>query len=315
MKGFDIDKDEETHEGIITFYNMKGGYGWVHSETLEGKALLDISNIERDGSNIEEGKEISIKTHGTQKGPVVETVVSLEGDNEEEENSSYSFLENTEEGGFTRIDHTEQRKVTKWSLGNHSLNTEETKETLGELIDSVGEINDDLRETLEQAQSQVSNQGVRDFECVECGLNHGHSDHKHDIRNEFNVTPEFAEQMDFNPFCHCGVNELAMVVDFYTHIPVDIFSDSSEFQSVKQINEQVLETARENYENNPRQNSKGAAMEAGLLPGSAEKLDSELERYFERVRSIKAAANNAPVPESVRTEVSERREEMVEFTS
>jgi hypothetical protein len=52
-----------------------------------------------------------------------------------------------------------------------------------------------------------------DFECPVCGLTHGHSIQKHDIREVYGVTDKFANAiMQFNPLCHCGLHELARIV-------------------------------------------------------------------------------------------------------
>jgi hypothetical protein len=55
-----------------------------------------------------------------------------------------------------------------------------------------------------------------DFECPKCGLSHGHSIEKHDIRQTFGVTDLFVNAvMEFNPLCHCGLHELSRLVDTY----------------------------------------------------------------------------------------------------
>ena len=50
---------------------------------------------------------------------------------------------------------------------------------------------------------------VTDFKCAKCGLAHGHDTDKHRASDGFSMTHEEAADMEFNPNCHCGYNELA----------------------------------------------------------------------------------------------------------
>lgn len=52
---------------------------------------------------------------------------------------------------------------------------------------------------------------VRGFKCAreDCGLVHGHDSTKHRASDSFDMSDEEAASMDFNPNCHCGLNELA----------------------------------------------------------------------------------------------------------
>lgn len=49
------------------------------------------------------------------------------------------------------------------------------------------------------------------FKCVHeaCGLVHGHDTTKHRSSDSFDMSDEEAADMEFNPNCHCGLNELA----------------------------------------------------------------------------------------------------------
>lgn len=51
------------------------------------------------------------------------------------------------------------------------------------------------------------------FKCVheDCGLVHGHDSTKHRASDDssMDISEEEAAQMEFNPNCHCGLNELA----------------------------------------------------------------------------------------------------------
>lgn len=50
---------------------------------------------------------------------------------------------------------------------------------------------------------------VTGFKCVKCSLQHGHDTNKHRSSDTFDVSESEAAKMDYNPNCHCGVNELA----------------------------------------------------------------------------------------------------------
>lgn len=49
---------------------------------------------------------------------------------------------------------------------------------------------------------------VRGFKCSECGLAHMHDTTKHRASDKFDMSEDEAASMDYNPNCHCGVQEL-----------------------------------------------------------------------------------------------------------
>lgn len=50
---------------------------------------------------------------------------------------------------------------------------------------------------------------VRGFKCAKCGLSHSHSTNKHRASDSFDsMDAEDAASMEYNPNCHCGVQEL-----------------------------------------------------------------------------------------------------------
>lgn len=53
--------------------------------------------------------------------------------------------------------------------------------------------------------------GVGGFKCAhpECGLVHGHDTNKHRASDDFDMSEDEAADMEANPNCHCGLNELA----------------------------------------------------------------------------------------------------------
>lgn len=139
---------------------------------------------------------------------------------EQNNTSDYAFFADEEP-------EEEPREVRKWKLGKHSARPSVDADELRASADTVDGIDDDLADLFREAADRVPNATVNDFECPVCGLTHGHSDDKHDIRDSFDVRPEFAEMMQFNAACHCGVNEMAMLVDFFDHIGVRVFTDEA----------------------------------------------------------------------------------------
>jgi hypothetical protein len=116
-------------------------------------------------------------------------------------------------------------EVRKWTLGDHASRPTTTETQLATDAARQRGVDDELAELMEAAAARVPDFEMYDFECPACGLNHGHDDKKHDIRAAFNVTGTFAELMEFNAACHCGVNELAMLLDFFDSIETQVFDD------------------------------------------------------------------------------------------
>lgn len=48
---------------------------------------------------------------------------------------------------------------------------------------------------------------VTGFKCVKCGLAHMHDTTKHQISKSFDISDDDAATMDYNPVCHCGLQE------------------------------------------------------------------------------------------------------------
>lgn len=132
--------------------------------------------------------------------------------NNSDDDETYSF----ERSNYNPDD---DPQVTKWRLGDHSMTPEYT--TPDDLRAEAGNQDgiDPIAGILNEASDRLSaGASLSDFECGVCGLRHGHDDTKHDIRSGFNVTEEFVEEMKYNPFCHCGVNELEMLLEFRADI-------------------------------------------------------------------------------------------------
>lgn len=59
-------------------------------------------------------------------------------------------------------------------------------------------------------QEMADSFDVSGFKCVKCGLVHQHDTTKHKISETFDITEDdAATQFEYNPVCHCGVQEAA----------------------------------------------------------------------------------------------------------
>jgi|APHM01.1.fsa_nt_gi hypothetical protein len=139
----------------------------------------------------------------------------------------YNFIENE----ARRDDHTFGHETTDpswWGLGEH-IESEETNwdNVLLDLEDVIGNV-PGMETLLDDAEQIASTYEDFGFECPVCGLTHGHSTDKHDVREFFAVTDEFVEKMQCTPYCHCGVHELARLLNYYNSINVRVFEDQSD---------------------------------------------------------------------------------------
>lgn len=214
-----------------------------------------------------------------------------------------------------------------WSLGNHTTSRDEDMDRLSDSITATmdgldAEIDSDMMDVLEDAQSLVQSTEVTRFECPheQCGLGHSHSDHKHDIRSShnaspiagFNITPQFAEQMEFVPYCHCGANEAAMLVQFFPYISIPMFKDEDEMDGVNELPTDELSEVINTVvigEKNPRH--------ASLQFTDAEEnmMQEHLQRFLERVEQMQNQANSAPISQETRGVIEANREELEVATS
>jgi len=62
-----------------------------------------------------------------------------------------------------------------------------------------------------EIEATADSMDVRGFKCVheKCGLVHGHDSTKHRSSDSFDMSDNEAAEMEANPNCHCGLNELA----------------------------------------------------------------------------------------------------------
>lgn len=233
-------------------------------------------------------------------------------DNDDTTNMNYDFIASDDDAqDFTNNFDT---VGSMWTLGDHSAIETENRRGLIESINTATEDLDDdvdgeVKSVLEDAANLVEDTTVSRFECPVCGLGHSHPDHKHDIRASFNVRDGFADQMDFCPYCHCGVNELAMLVDFFPYINVPVFEDQDDFEEVYEVepdNLQDMIRAVVSGEKSPEQ--------APLMAAESRKqsVRQAVTTFLNRVRSIKNAADSAPIAQETRAEISESRDVLEE---
>lgn len=197
---------------------------------------------------------------------------------------------------------------TRWSLGDH---VNRGHYDFDSIIESVEDVNPELAGVLQQAGQMVERASVSGFECPVCGLNHGHSDQKHDIRTAFNVTEQFADWMEFCPYCHCGVNELAMLMDFYGYIEAPIFEDEEEFGPVRDLrNEDIYGVVIEIRDAPSGTTVRSAIRDAFGSRDISEEMYDGFEAYYRRYKSIKDAAGHAPISSETRQDIEDLRDDI-----
>lgn len=171
--------------------------------------------------------------------PADEQTTTVDGDGD---NIAYDFLPDSatrDPFGY------EQRDASWWGLGDHD---EAADADWDEVEDALETLDDEIpgMEGLIGEANRIAEQ-YRDtgFECNVCGLRHGHSTEKHDVRDFFGVTEEFADQMNMNPYCHCGVNELARLLNFFRDIEIQVFEheDEDDFD-IDEVRAEVRSAAR-----------------------------------------------------------------------
>lgn len=238
--------------------------------------------------------------------------------------SNYDFIQT----GDDSTDNEEQFNEvgSMWTLGDHTTADESDRSALSQAINDTlrgldDDVDEDMAAVLQDASAMVEDTRVTRFECpVEaCGLGHSHSDHKHDIRSGFGVTDSFAEQMEGCPYCHCGVNELSMLMQFYPYINADVFRNR-DFGGVAEVEPSALEDIYRRYTQEAESFNVALAnvtKQRGVSPSHVVPIGvrDNLEAFFELRQRIDNAADSAPIGSEMRSLVSERREELLEATA
>jgi hypothetical protein len=217
--------------------------------------------------------------------------------------------------------------VKRWSLGNHTMTPGINADQFNSEIERVKEVNPGLADVLSEAQEIVADSKVTQWECGVCGLGHNHPDDKHDIRGEyesgdpgFSVAEDFAEEVEFCPYCHCGVNELAMLIDFFCHLPQPMFRDQQKFESVLEVGNDTLIRycqARRDL-SDEKFGAKDVPLEAVVEAEDYEfsgdeanllaEVGEEKTLFYERWRDIKRGAAGAPIAGETRKAIANLRE-------
>lgn len=226
---------------------------------------------------------------------------------------------------------TEPIHIRQWRLGDHNNGVENMNwSTISEELYFIEDEAPGLSDALTEAQDVAKSFEINGFECGVCGLNHSHSDQKHDIRAAFNVADEFTTQMKFCPYCHCGVSELARLALYFPEVEgTSMFNDEAEFEAVRDIdtdivqevysimNEMTVEEADEMYGmnnvsgNRTRKLNMTEAIEVYSIEDNSigtavpHSVYDDLRAFYERVDEIKSAANGAPIPSDTEQSLNE----------
>jgi hypothetical protein len=123
--------------------------------------------------------------------------------------------------------------------------------------------------------------------------------------------------MEFCPFCHCGVNELAMWIDFIGFSNVVVFEDQHRFEGALDLDNDVLMDFCHMYRemvNDHTRDTQPTVAEALRLIGADHSVPSdiaeELNLFFGRWHDIKQAANRAPIAGETRNVIADLRTEL-----
>jgi len=265
----------------------------------------------------------------TIKEEVYHTVPDEQDDETIDSNNtmSYDFIQNGNEEDDNQTEDDFSTVGNKWTLGDHSTASGEDRHELSESIrQTMGALDDDvdenLMDVLQDASDLVEDTSVSRFECpVEaCGLGHSHSDHKHDIRSGFNVESAFADSAQFCPYCHCGVNELSMLMEFFPYITEPVFTDQHEFEGVLEVEPDILDSMYRRYIQDDLSVNVAAATVAREFAVDESKavplgVREDLKLFFQRRRNIENAANSAPIAQETRSVIEDNREALEEQTS
>jgi hypothetical protein len=241
--------------------------------------------------------------------------------------SNYDFIQTGGEQDDNQTEDDFSVVGNKWTLGDHSAASSDDRHELSESIRQTmdaldDDVDDDLMDVLQDASDLVEDTSVSRFECpVEaCGLGHSHSDHKHDIRSGFNVEDDFADSVQFCPYCHCGVNELSMLMAFFPYITEPVFTDQHEFEGVLEVEPDILNSMYRRYVQDDLSVNRAAGvvtMEFGVNENEAVPLGvrEDLKLFFQRRRDIEEAANAAPIAQETKSVIEDNRETLEEQTS
>jgi len=241
--------------------------------------------------------------------------------------SNYDFIASDDDAQDDNNDEQFNVVGNKWTLGDHSTASDVDRSGLTESInDTIKSLDDDIdgdmKDVLQDASKMVQNTRVSKFECPveDCGLGHSHSDHKHDVRDAFNVLDSFTDGMQFCPYCHCGVNELSMLMTFFPYINKPVFTDQQKFEGVFEVDPDVLGEVYRLYSNEDL-TVEGAIREVsnnyGLPTTSLVPMDvrEDIKRFFSRRRGIEKAGQAAPIAQETRQAIENNRVSLEEVTS
>ena len=219
-----------------------------------------------------------------------------------------------------------------WGYSDHTTASSDDQASLSETIratmDQLDEdIDEEMLDVLEDASELVEGSTVSQFECSheQCGLGHGHPDWKHDITAStdtselrsnipgFNITSDFADQMEFVRNCHCGANEAAMLVEFYPYINIQMFSDGENFEGVNDVEPQLINEMYRLYSDEDASVSQAAGTACRDIPDDEAEavplgVRDDITAFFERREQMEQQASKAPIHGETREAINENRE-------
>lgn len=212
---------------------------------------------------------------------------------------------------------------SRYHVGSHSMPTETDANDLRRDAENLRGLDDDAADLLEQAAEtyESMDKDPSGWECPDCGLRHSHSMVKqgHQLTEEhgLNVRTEFAEGvLNYNQRCHCGVNELSMLLDFVEHIDMRIFRDLANDEIP---GPSVVTTAERLRDAVPAEEKRKASLDDSyetrreILNDMGSELVQEAQSWqgtdgLTRVVSVRNAADSAPIHSTTKQDIESIRE-------
>lgn len=292
---------------------------------------MSVANSSLNGSNDTENNEefaVSFRGSGRYIGTYLaetfgEATVAAFEENDDLEESDEVVVTNVGTGSYVNVfiaDVVETKPEEAWEngAGERFSNLEHSDpEGIDAVLDMVRSVDvEGLDRVLERAEEVSRELSQTDFECPVCRLTHKHSPTKHDIRESYEVVPDFENtEMKFSPVCHCGLHELKYLVVNQDDFDGDVFENygnlersltDDEIMLLDNVNiaEESLEKIRwsTGLSDTEVEETVNGLVDLGLVDEDT----YEYTKVGKKLQDIRSSAKMAPVPESVKIQLREQ---------
>lgn len=201
--------------------------------------------------------------------------------------------------------------ANRYGRGSHTVRNETNPSDLRTDAKAYRGIDDQAADLLEKAADiYEGGANISAYECPECGLRHSHSRNKHVLTasgvSALSVRSEFADAMVFNKRCHCGVNELAMLLRFADNISMQIFAD---IENDDLPRPEVVSAAEKLRDPHTDRDELIDELGADIVADAVEYSDSPA---LSRVLEVRDAADSAPISAETRERIESIESELAD---